>query len=262
VPEDVEERLLPVLAHLDRQDPGGIVGVHLFGSAATSGLRPDSDVDLLVLTRRSLTRAERAGLVSLLLSVSGWRGQAERFPEVAARRPIELTGLVVDDVVPLREEPRRDFQYGEWLRAELVDGHLPLPVRDPDVVTLLATAHSAHRVLRGSRLEEVVPPVPEHLLRRALLASLPDVLAGLEGDERNTLLTLARTLVTLDSGRIVAKDEAAELIAPTLSGPDRALLLRARDGYRGSTTDEWADAARVASLAHRLAERSRQRAGG
>ena len=153
---------------------------------------------------------------------------------------------MVDDVVPLSEEPRRDFQYGEWLRAELVDGHLPLPVRDPDVVTLLATAHSAHRVLRGSRLEEVVPPVPEHLLRRALLASLPDVLAGLEGDERNTLLTLARTLVTLDSGRIVAKDEAADLIAPTLSGPDRALLLRARDGYRGSTTDE----------------RSRQRAGG
>ena len=104
--------------------------------------------------------------------------------------------------------------------------------------------------------------VLEHLLRRALLASLPDVLAGLEGDERNTLLTLARTLVTLDSGRIVAKDEAAELIAPTLRGPDRALLLRTRDGYRGSTTDEWADAARVASLAHRLAERSRQRAGG
>ena len=105
MPEDVEERLLPVLAHLDRQDPGGIVGVHLFGSAATSGLRPDSDVDLLVLTRRSLTRAERAGLVSLLLSVSGWRGHAERFPEVAARRPIELT---------LINTPDAKAEYGEF----------------------------------------------------------------------------------------------------------------------------------------------------
>ena len=78
----------PVQDHLDRQDPGGVLGVYLYGSATTGGLRHDSDIDLLVVTRRSLTGGERAALVSVLLTHSGWSGHAADFPEVAHRRPI------------------------------------------------------------------------------------------------------------------------------------------------------------------------------
>lgn len=109
--------LTPLLEHLDRADPGDVVGVYLYGSARTSGLRPDSDIDLLLLTHRSLTAPERAALVSLLLRVSGWRGHAERFPDAVHRRPIELTSIVTGGLRPLTDTPRRDFQYGEWLRA-------------------------------------------------------------------------------------------------------------------------------------------------
>ncbi|MFD4630695.1 aminoglycoside adenylyltransferase domain-containing protein [Streptomyces sp. NPDC058284] len=270
----------PLLEHLDRERPGDLLGVYLYGSASTSGLRPDSDIDLLMLTRRSLSMSERAALVSLLSGISGWRGHAERFPDAAHRRPIELTSIVVDEIRGgVRDEtrdgmraridllgggaPRRDFQYGEWLRAELAEGRLPQPVDDPDVVVLLATARSGHRVLRGPAFGDVVAAVPSGLLRDAVLAVVPAVLEETEGDERNALLTLARVLVTLDTGRIVSKDAAAEAVARTLAPADRRLLEHARAGYLGTVADDWTGlTSRVTALAHVLADRARRHHDG
>src|SRR5699024_399381 len=59
------------------------------------------------------------------------------------------------------------------------------------------------------------------------------------GDEMNSLLTLARILVTLDTGQIVSKDAAADMIAPTLNDADRALMELARDVYLGNAPDSW-----------------------
>lgn len=254
----VDELTGPVLDHLERKNPGGVVGVYLFGSAALGGVRPDSDLDLLMVTERSLTRPERAELVSLLLSLSGWKGHAATYPEVAHRRPIELTSIVVDGERPFSVGAVRDFQYGEWLRDTLVGGGLPAPEEDPDTVVLIATAFTAHRVLCGLPLERVVAPVPRRRLRDALLANIPEILAGIEGDERNTLLALARTLVTLETGAITPKNVAADTVAQTLTGIDRELMERARDAYLGLAADRWDDVgAEVTALAHRLAARAR-----
>ncbi|WP_340682446.1 aminoglycoside adenylyltransferase domain-containing protein [Amycolatopsis coloradensis] len=246
-------RVEPLLDHLDREDPGGVLGLYLYGSAAAGGLKPDSDVDLLLLTRRSLGESERAALVSLLSRLSGWRGHADRFPDAADRRPIELTGIVVGG-----KPSHRDFQYGEWLREDLVRGRLPWPVEDPDVVILVATAHAAHRVLRGPALADLLDPVPRELLRDAALGVIPGLLSEIEGDERNVLLTLARIVVTVETGGIVSKDAAAAAIAPTLDGDGRALLQRARAGYLGAASDDWTGlSAEVALLARALADRAK-----
>ena len=237
----MEALLTPVLSYLDEHRPGDLVGAYLYGSAATAGLRPDSDVDLLVLTRTPLSETERASLASMLLGVSGWRGHTAQFPAVADRRPLELTSLVMADVDPLPSTPRRDFQFGEWLRAELLDGHVPPPVSDPDVVVLLATAQSAHRMLRGQPLDTLVAPVPSELLRRAQLALLPELMNDPAGEERFFLLTLARILVTIETGRIVAKDVAARRVAPRLTGHDRALLELAGQDYLGLVHVDWGD---------------------
>jgi predicted nucleotidyltransferase len=254
----IDEQIAPVLRHLELETPGDVAGVYLFGSAGSSELRPDSDVDLLVLTRRSLSLVERTALVQALLAVSGWRGHAERFPEAAVRRPIELTSLVIEEGCSWMDGPSRDFQYGEWLREELVNGHLPVPATDPDVIILAATARAANRVLSGPRLDGLLAPVSRDTLRRALLATIPDILEGVEGDERNTLLTLARILVTLETGQIVSKDVAAEAIAPTLTRTQRELLERARDGYLGLVADNWSDlTSSTTALTHTLAGRAR-----
>lgn len=243
-----------VLTVLTRRDPGGVAGVYLYGSAAAGGLRRDSDIDLLVLTHRSLTDAERAALVAVLLRVSGWRGHAIAFPEAADRRPLELTVLTLDQVRPAPSAPRVDFQFGEWLRADLVRGVLPRPAADPDAVVLLATASAAHRVLRGPALTDLVTPVSPQALHRALVAVVPGIIENMAGDERNALLTLTRVLVTVESGRIVSKDEAAAIVARTLPVRDRALLKAARTAYLTGDDPVWnPDDARA--LAHDLAAR-------
>lgn len=234
-----EDLIRHVLGHLRKEEPGSVAGVYLYGSGATTGLYPDSDIDLLVLTRRSLTTAERASLVSLLLDVSGWSGHEGEFPEVAHRRPLEVTSVVVDDVNPLTEKPRRDFQFGEWMRSELVNGVVPVPERDPDVVVLLSTALGSHRVLHGESLRDVVPRVPPALLQQAQLDLLPDVLDGLVGDERNVLLTLARMVVTAESGQILPKHDAAERIRCRLDDTEAGLLSLAREEYLGRVRVDW-----------------------
>lgn len=250
----MDELLAPLLAHIDRHGPGDIVGVYLYGSAAGTGLRPDSDVDVLAVTRRSLSRAERASLVRLLLGISGWHGHRERFPDAAGRRPLEVTFLALPDLSPLPGRPRRDFQYGEWLREELLEGAPPEPADDPDVVVLLATALQSSLTLRGRALGEVVDPVPSSLLRQAAIEQVPGLVREIDGDERNVLLTLARILVTLETGDIVSKDAAAQTIATRRTGLERALLQTAREAYLGLVRDDWSTwTAQVRALANALA---------
>lgn len=254
-----DAQLLPIARHLVEERTGGLLGLAVFGSAATSGLRPDSDIDLIMVTASSLTTRERRELVELLLITSGWRGHAATFPDAADRRPIELTSLVSAPDTPWRACPRRDFQFGEWLRADLLRGNLPTPAEDPDLVILAATALHGHQVLFGPPLDALIAPIPREVLGEAMIAAIPELLAGLPGDERNTLLTLARILVTLETGRIVPKDTAAAQIAGSLSEPGRRLLTRAGDEYLEGRDGRWTgDGGDVADLATELARRAMQ----
>jgi hypothetical protein len=49
-----------------------VVGAYLFGSAVGGGLRPRSDLDVLVVSERALTRDEKRELVDRILPIS-WR---------------------------------------------------------------------------------------------------------------------------------------------------------------------------------------------
>lgn len=168
-----------VLEYVLAEDIGGVVGVYVYGSSTTTGLHHASDVDLLLLTRRTLSRQESDSFASVLLGLSGWSAHAVRFPHAANRRPLEVTSLVVDDLAPLVVEPWRDFQFGEWLRDDLVHGVAPRRERDPDVVILLATALSSHQVLHGPPLNDIVADVPFERLRAAQIAALPALLDDL-----------------------------------------------------------------------------------
>lgn len=251
----IDDLVAPVLDHLDLADPGEVIGVYLYGSGATTGLRPDSDVDLLILTRSPLTSSERDELVSMLLNISGWRGHETEFPDAVDRRPFEVTSLVLSDLRPLTNRPRRDFQFGEWMRSTLLDGEGPPPAADPDVVIILATALSAHRVLRGPDLTGLVAPVSAALLQQAQREVIPGLVHHLAGDERNALLTLARIIVTTKTGRIVPKEQAAEYVLPQLDGDVFVVLDLARKDYLGQTRVDWdSQTERVAAAAKSLIE--------
>ena len=155
-------------------DPGGVVGLYPYGSAVAGGLHQDSDIDLLLLTQRSLRHDERECLLEFLLNRSGRRAI------VAPGRPLELTSLVLDDVVPWTYPPRCDFLYGEWLRDEFSEGRVPEPRVNPDLAVLLTSLQQHAQVLTGVRPTEVLDPVPAHDLRRSVKDSLASLLGDLE----------------------------------------------------------------------------------
>ena len=182
-----------------------VMGVYLYGSATAGGLKPDSDLDVLGVTRRPTLEAERLALVRGLVPIS-WRNLRP-----ASWRPVELTLVVQSDVRPWRFPSRFDFQYGEWLREELVAGNLhPWPETNPDVAVLLTMVLSAGRPLFGPAAAERLDPVPAEDLVRASVADGAALVEDLPGDTRNVLLTLARMWSTLETGKLRSKDQAAD----------------------------------------------------
>ncbi len=251
-----ERTVTEVVARLVDLDVGGLVAVHLHGSAVSGGLRPDSDVDLLVTTRRSLVRVEREAVMDLVLRRSGRRATD------GPSRPLELTCVVLDDVRPWRYPPRCDLLYGEWLRDELGEGTLPAPHPDPDLAVALTTTLQHGTTLHGPDPAELFDPVPGADLRRAVADGLGRLLDDLVGDERNVLLTLARMVVTLETGEIVPKDVAAHRVAVGLRSSDRRLLELAAAAYTGDSPDDWTlERAAAAATARRLAEQVRRLGG-
>jgi streptomycin 3"-adenylyltransferase len=208
-----------------------MIGLYLTGSAVMGGLRPNSDIDVVLVTERVLTHAERRDMIEVLLRISGRPTEPVR--------PIELRCVAVADIVPWTYPPMCDLLYGEWLRETFAHGSLPERHLSADLAILLSTLLRHFLIVRGPAPGDVIDPIPNADLRRAILDNLPCLLHDLLGDERNVILTLARMLVTITTGEIVSKDDAAHRIGPDLLEPDRVLVHQAAAGYLGDVQDDW-----------------------
>jgi streptomycin 3"-adenylyltransferase len=224
-----------------------IVGVYLYGSAVAGGLRPDSDLDLFVVTDRRLTPEERARVVEALMPISG---RETRRP---AWRPLEVTVVAQPDVRPWRYPPRMELLYGEWLRAAFLSGEIePEPADNPDLGVLITMVRQSGRPLIGPPPEEVLDAVPRADLARGMVDCVPSLVSELTDDTRNVLLTLARIWTTLETGEIRSKDEAADWVLSRLPADRRPTMARARDLYRaGGFGGPW-DASAARLLAEHL----------
>ncbi|MCQ9197113.1 aminoglycoside nucleotidyltransferase ANT(9) [Pediococcus pentosaceus] len=210
-----------------------IIGVYLFGSAVKGGLRINSDVDVLVLVNHSLPEVTRKKLTDRLMLISGKIGNADSL------RPLELTVINDSDVVPWRYPPKKEFIYGEWLRNEFENGQIQEPSYDPDLAIVLAQARENSISLFGPDASNILAPVPLTDIRRAIKDSLPELIDGIKGDERNVILTLARMWQTVTTGEISPKDVAAKWAMPLLPKEHATLLGIARKAYRGECVDKW-----------------------
>ena len=210
-----------------------ILGIYLFGSAVTGGLKKDSDVDVLVAIIESLTLGKRKILIDRLLKVSGAIGNAHSI------RPIELTIVKVSDVVPWRYPPRAEFVYGEWLRESYEAGAIPEAAHDPDLTIVLKQVIDNSVSMYGVKAINLFEPIAPEDTLRAIRECLPRLLEEVEGDERNAILTLARMWLTATTGDIVSKDRAAEWAMKQLPTEHASILNEARLGYLGKIDDNW-----------------------
>jgi len=232
-----KEQLDHVLALVCEVLNSDAVGAYVFGSAVLGGLRPDSDLDILVVSRRPTTLAEKQHLVHDLMATSGRRTSQ------GTLRRIELTVVVERDVKPWHYPPSLDFQYGDWLRDQFKSGNVePWPkTLKPDLALLITMVLLADTPVLGPRPSELFDPVPDQDLLSAMLSDIDRLRDDVNSDTRNVVLTLARIWSTAATGVIRSKDAAAEWVLDRLPESHHAVLARARAIYLGDLAEGWDD---------------------
>lgn len=230
IPSEAEKALLII----QKQLAESLVAVYLHGSAVVGGLRPRSDVDLLVVIDQPMTSEIRKCLVGDLMKISG------RYPsDPEGRRPLEVIVFLKTDLATLLYPARSEFIYGEWLRHEYEMGEIPKPVCDPELTLVLAQSRQEGRPLVGPNASSLLPDIPRSDIHRAIKDVLPVLIETLQGDERNVLLTLARMWRTLITGEFVSKDVAADWTIARLPAEQAAVLAYARDTYLNVHEEDW-----------------------
>ena len=208
------------------------IGAYLHGSAVLGGLKPNSDIDVLGISRRPTTDAEKRILIDRLTRISR-RGDP-------AVRSIELESVVHDQVRPWHYPAPVDFAYGDWLGPEFDRGDLtPWTSPEPDIALLLTAVLRADRPVFGPPPRAIIDPIPAADVRRAALDAIRQLLEWLEGDEANVTLTFSRIWVTIATGDIVPKDTAADWALERLPAEHRPVLERARTIYCEGLGDVW-----------------------
>jgi streptomycin 3"-adenylyltransferase len=228
------DQLQQIVRLVDSAIGPNALGTYLHGSAVHGGLKPASDVDLLVVSKQSMDDRERQALVEGLLQISGSRVGA---------RSVELTVVVQSEVRPWRFPPNSDFLYGDWLRAEIEANGPPRPQPRPDLALTIAIALAGNCPLAGPPPAELLDPIPPADLLRGSVAGIPDLLHDLPGDTRNVVLTFARIWTTLATGQIKSKDAAADWALAQLPPEHRPVLNHAKQLYltRLYTEETWTD---------------------
>ena len=229
IADQVHDTLSVLESHLGET----IQAIHLFGSAVDGGLKPFSDIDLLITVSVPLDDSTRAALMTDLLSVSAFPGTDAGF-----RRALEVTVLKQEDVVPWRYPARRHMQFGEWLRDDINAGIFEPTVTDHDLAILLTKVRRHSVALYGPAAQEFFDEVPAIDVRRSLLETLSlwNTEKDWEGDESNIVLALVRIWYTATTGDIASKDAAAHWALRRLPSEHERVVAAARDAYLGLKT--------------------------
>ncbi|MEB2418075.1 aminoglycoside adenylyltransferase family protein [Citrobacter sp. R-1.5.2] len=237
IPDSIRRQVNAARVLIARIIEGNLVAIHLYGSAVEGGLKPQSDIDLLVTIRQPLDMQQRKELMQGFLEISAPPGSADSY------RALEVTIVVYSQLVPWRFPPSREMQFGEWLRDDIGAGIYEPAQPDPDLTILLTQARQCSISVFGECAETLFHAIPA----RDVLQTFRHILelwrepADLQGDERNIILTLARIWYSVVTGNIVAKETAASWLIPQLPAEHAAMLQAARSEYLGLTTVDWTE---------------------
>lgn len=229
---EIPQQVKQVVSIAETLLQGQILGMYLYGSATMNKLRPDSDIDILIITRQELNLSTKKELTKQLLEISGFVGCAEK-------RPLEITVIHQKDIIPWQFPPKCEYMYGEWLRKEMEAGMIPQACFDPDIAILLWQARKSSMTLKGADCKQLILPIPFREIQKAIQFSLPGLISNVKGDERNVLLTLSRMWFTLETEDVTTKDVAAEWAIPKLAKEHATLLEKAKKAYLGDYDDKW-----------------------
>ncbi|OOK44931.1 ANT(3'') family aminoglycoside nucleotidyltransferase [Pseudomonas aeruginosa] len=206
---EISNQLSEVLSVIERHLESTLLAVHLYGSAVDGGLKPYSDIDLLVTVAVKLDETTRRALLNDLMEASAFPGESETL------RAIEVTLVVHDDIIPWRYPAKRELQFGEWQRNDILAGIFEPAMIDIDLAILLTKAREHSVALVGPAAEEFF----------------------------NVVLTLSRIWYSAITGKIAPKDVAADWAIKRLPAQYQPVLLEAKQAYLGQKEDHLASRA-------------------
>ena len=233
LPAEVVSQLSAVCDVLRSRLADQLLAVHLYGSAVDGGLKPSSDLDLMVSVAQPLTEGRRNELMHELLHHSAAPGSSRLL------RALEVTVVAIGEVVPWRYPPRREMQFGEWLREDILGGRIEPEMLDADLAILLTKVRTHSMALAGPSAAELFDGVPASDLQRAMSDTCKqwNSDADWEGDEITVLLALARIWFTACTGKILSKDLAASWAMERLPEAHRHVMNHALHSYLRGTGD-------------------------
>ena len=82
---EIPQQVKQVVSIAETLLQGQILGMYLYGSATMNKLRPDSDIDILIITRQELNLSTKKELTKQLLEISGFVGCAESIKKTLFR---------------------------------------------------------------------------------------------------------------------------------------------------------------------------------
>ncbi|WP_369310182.1 aminoglycoside adenylyltransferase family protein [Providencia rettgeri] len=221
------------LAILQKHFSDSLIAVYLHGSSVSGGLRPTSDIDLLVVVDNPMTEASREQLVRELMVISGL------YPtDPEGRRPLEVAVFLTNDLNTLSYPAKCELMYGEWLRTEYERGIFEGQTQDPEFTLMLAQA-AQEAVSLWHKKRFCLPMIAQHEIRRALLDALPNLVLSVKGDERNVLLTLTRMWYTMATGLFTSKDNAANWAIEQMPAALSPIIMMAKNDYLTGVPVDW-----------------------
>ncbi|KAF0811179.1 3''-adenylyltransferase [Alcanivorax sp. S71-1-4] len=234
ISSEIAEQVSRACVIIDRHLGHVLQAIHLYGSALDGGLKPYSDIDLLVTVNRRLDETSRHTLIHTLqqdlLAISAPPGESDTL------RALEVTVVTCNELVPWRYPPRRELQFGEWLRDDLRAGIYEPPMPDHDLAILITKIRQRSIAVIGPPAVDLFDAVP----KADFYAALADTIAqwqdepDWQGDERNVVLALARIWYSASTGEIASKQRAAEWGLEQLPARHRDVLDLARSAYLGA----------------------------
>lgn len=235
IPSEIREQVNQATSLIKNHLPS-LRAIHLYGSAIDGGLKPKSDIDLLVTLNNPLEERVRQQLLSELLSISAPPSTDKTL------RALEVTAILHNEVVPWRYPARRELQFGEWVRKDIISGFFEQPTLDHDLAILLTKVRRCSISIIGPEAKILFEPIPKKDFMDAMTraVSLWNSPKDWKGDERNVVLTLARIWYSASTDDIVSKDVAAAWVLERLPPDYRDVLQIAREAYLGHNQDDLA----------------------
>jgi hypothetical protein len=113
----------------------------------------------------------------------------------------------------------------------------------PDLAILITQILTHSIPLVGPKANQLLCSVPQQDFIRAMIESVPSLIADIKNDTRNVLLTLVRIWFTLETNKICSKPTAAAWAIQHLPTQYHPLLQRAKAICKGQEADHWQDLA-------------------